>query len=190
VADILRFSRPEQACRSLIAAALMLAAPAHAQGKVGDPEITFHGGLFDGLVIGDVVRPDNHLRMRGLKISVPGSSPLGPDAKAAVAGFVRAYEKGSNRFAPFATADAVSIWCEDLAHCGQPLKLRRLPFGEKCVANVPYLTPDGQVRIEWSYKGMLYYVSWLKLRGGKISEVRTYRAEIPHLLIRPVAEAA
>jgi hypothetical protein len=166
------------------------AAPARSQGQVGDPEVTFHGGLFDGLVIGDVVRPDNHRRLRGLKISVPGSSPAPAEAQAAVTGFVDAYEKGTNRFGPFVTADAVSILCQDLVHCGPPVRLSELPFVEKCSANVPYLTPDGRVRIEWSYKGMLYYVSWLKLRDGKIAEVETYRADIPRLLIRPAAGAA
>jgi hypothetical protein len=172
-----------------LAALLWAVTDARAQGNVGDPDVTFHGGLYAGLVIGDVVRPDNGERMRGLKVSTPGSSEVPPPGRAAVEGFLRAYRTGRGGYSAFLTDDAVGIWCDDFVHCTAPAKFRGLPFAEKSSANTPYLVPDGRVRIEWSYKGMLYYLSWLTLRGDKISKVETRRAEIPHLLIRP-AEGA
>jgi hypothetical protein len=158
----------------------------HAGGKLGDPEIYLHEGPWDGLTIGDVTRPSG-THQRGLKPSVRGSSPLPAAEAKVVAAFLDAYRNG--RLESFKSSVAVGpnnracpAW--ENVTCTLLGDFDGLPFGEKAVPNAPfYLKASDRIRIEWVYRGMLYYVSWMSVRNGKIVDIDTAPADIPTSLV-------
>lgn len=151
-------------------------------GSLGDPEIHLYAGPWDGLKIGDVARPDGK-RQRGLMPTEPGASPL-PQAEArVVAAFLDTYRSGSaGSFKSSVAVGSNNRACNAAGRLDCVLlgDFTHLPFEEQTVPNEPYyLKASNRIRIEWVYKGMLYYLSWLSVRNGKIVEIDTSPADIP-----------
>jgi hypothetical protein len=151
-------------------------------GALGDPERHLHGGPWDGLTVGDVTRP-NGRRQRGLMPAAPGASPPPPADAKIVAAFLEAYR--NEPVGSFKSSVAVgpnNLACPSVGRLACTLlgDFTELPFGEPTVPNTPfYLKASDRIRIEWMYKGMLYYISWLSVRNGKIVEIDTTPADIP-----------
>jgi hypothetical protein len=151
-------------------------------GLLGDPEKRLYGGPWDGLRIGDVTRP-NGKQQRGLIPAAPGASPLPETEARVVAAFLNAYRSGTvGRFKSTVALGPNNRACSAAGHleCTLLGDFDGLPFGEQTVPAAPYyLKASDRIRIEWVYKGMLYYISWLSVRNGKIVEIYTSPADIP-----------
>ncbi|NIJ20073.1 hypothetical protein FHS95_001765 [Sphingomonas naasensis] len=169
----------------LLLAAALVAAPvaAHAQDKTKGT--TFNGGPLDGIVMGPVVFVSDGKTHFGLKPSKADASPLPATLAAPVAALLKAYDtKDEAALTAMFTADAGAELCpKGMGGDCDPTTLSfAKQFSEHCDHNTPFLMKDGQVRIEWLYKGQLYYISFLDFAGDKVSHVRTLVAEVPPMM--------
>jgi len=144
-------------------------------------DTVMQGGPLDQLVLGPLVTADGQPGF-GLKPSSPGVAPVPEPMLAVVTGLLRAYELGKKgSYQPYLAADATGTWCEGpmTENCREAVSFDGFTFGEHCVANTPFYEGGSDVRLEWSYKGQLYYISFVKFSGGKIQSVVTTRASVP-----------
>jgi hypothetical protein len=179
----------------LLLAAALSAVPmaAHALDKIEDR--TFNGGPFDGIRYGPLVRIGNGVHVTGLKPSAPNAAPLPPALATLVEGLLKAYEAGDEaNFRKYLTKGAEGEVCPQgiAGPCNKKPPLFTAHFAEICAHNTPYFMGRDQVRIEWLYKGELWYISYLDFQNGKVSRIRTLVAEMPPMVNAPsnsIAEA-
>jgi len=142
----------------------------------------FHGGPLDGVRVGEIVRPDNGVRIVGLKPSLPNASPLPSEDMPAVQAFVDAFErKDITRLNWFLTKNAAQQTCGHgfYAGCAPKRPFSELKVVEETTFNTPYYLGNHAVRLEWLFKGELWYWSEVYLSDGKIRLVRTHPADMP-----------
>jgi hypothetical protein len=152
---------------------------AHAAIKPGS---SYRGGPLDGVHVGEVVRPDNGNRIFGLKPSTPNASPVPAKDVPAVRAFVDAFEhRELSRLDGFLAKNAAQQVCGHgfYGSCGRSLPISELKVAEDCTFNTPYYLGDDEVRLEWLFKGELWYWSEVYLSDGKIRLVRTHPADMP-----------
>ena len=160
-------------------AAALVPIQAYAAVKPGS---SYRGGPLDGIYVGEVVRPDNGHRFIGLKPSKPNASPVPTKDLRAVQALIDALEhRDASRMDGFLTKNAGQQGC---AHgfyggCGPVRPFSELKVAEDCTFNTPYYLGDGRVRLEWLFKGELWYWSEVNLSDGKIRLVRTHPADMP-----------
>ena len=65
------------------------------------------------------------------------------------------------------------------AGCSPKQPFSELKVVEATTFNTPYYLGDHNVRLEWLYKGELWYWSEVYLSKGKIRLVRTHPADMP-----------
>jgi hypothetical protein len=164
---------------SLILAGFLGAPPALPPVSVGEASGPFQGGPLDGLQIGDAVTPDGR-RFRGLIPSRPNASPVPKAMRPAVEAFVAGHGDASGApLRPYLRPGAVSIECPVQNRPCRRSRFASLTFGETTRANTPYYMKDRSVRVEWLYGDALFYISTLKLKGGRIASVETAPAWLP-----------
>ena len=141
----------------------------------------FTGGPYGGLSVGNVSTPDGK-HFRGLLPSVPGSSPLSDSELAAVNAYIGGIANPADPKVSKYLKDRLVIEnCRaQRQECDSDV-LMPVIFGEPVHANTPYRLADGTVRVEWLYGSALYYLSFLKLSGGKITSARTQPAWLPNV---------
>jgi hypothetical protein len=181
--------------RRLLILSLLLLSPAipSAAKKPAAPvkDVTFDGGPLDGIVLGTLVQADGKPGF-GLKPSLPNTSPLPGKYAAPIQGFLDAYErKQPERYQAYFSPDAKSQFCDGPVtnNCYASEPFEDLPVEEHCQPNTPYFMGSGgdyQVRLEWVFKGQLYYISFVTLKNSRISKVITARAK-PPVLVRSSA---
>lgn len=177
----------------LLVVVALAAAPvaAHAQDVVKDQP--FQGGPLSGIVMGPLVRVGNGNHVVGLKPSAPNAAPVPAKFVTAVEGLLRAYDaKDEAALRNFLTADASGEVCPRGmgGPCNPMPPLLTQHFAEHCDHNTPYFMGNNQVRIEWLYRGELWYISFLDFGEGKISHIRTLVAEVPPMLKAPTITKA
>jgi hypothetical protein len=142
----------------------------------------YRGGLLDGIYVGEVMRPDNGVRFFGLKPSKPNASPVPARDAPAVGAFMDAFEhKDLSRLNGYVTKDVQQEHCGHgfYSACGPKRPLSELKVAEDCTFNTPYYLGDHTVRLEWLYRGTLWYWSEVYLSDGRIRLVRTHPADMP-----------
>lgn len=124
----------------------------------------FRGGPLDGVRVGEVIRPDNGVRIVGLKPSLPNASPLPPQDEPAVRAFVEAFERRDiSKLDGFLTKNAAQRICGHgfYAGCGPKRPFSELKVGEETTFNTPYYLGNHAVRLEWLFRGELVLVRGL-----------------------------
>lgn len=147
-----------------------------------EPGRSYRGGPLDGIYVGEVIRPDNGVRIIGLKPSKPNASPVPAKDMPALQAFINAFEhRDLSKLDGFVAKNAGQQAC---AHgfygmCGPIRPLSELRIAEDCTFNTPYYLGNGKVRLEWLFRGELWYWSEVNLSDGKIRLVRTHPADMP-----------
>jgi hypothetical protein len=142
----------------------------------------YRGGPLAGISVGEVVRPDNGNHVIGLKPSKPNASPIPVQDEPAVHAFVDAFEnRDLSKLNGFLDRGAKLEPCHGGFYdsCGSKVLLTELKVTEDCTFNTPYYLGDHTVRLEWLFKGALWYWSEVFLKNGKIRLVRMHRPAIP-----------
>ena len=142
----------------------------------------FQGGPLDGVGVGEVVRPDNGVRIVGLLPSAANASPVPQEDQAAINAFISAFQsRDFSRLEGFLARRARQQICPRgfSGGCDTPEPLEALRVVEDCTFNTPYYLGNHTVRLEWLYQGALWYWSIVSLERGRIRSVRTYRADVP-----------
>ena len=157
--------------------------PAHAE-QAPKKDVVFNGGPIDKIVLGPLVKANGEAGF-GLKPSAANVSPVPEPQASIIAGLLRAYDNGTpDAYRAFVTTDATSTQGEGLIiqNCRAARPFRDIPFTEHCTTNTPFYEggSDHSVRLEWIYKGQLYYL-FVKFREGKIASIVTTRATPPSL---------
>ncbi|MBA2466454.1 MAG: hypothetical protein H0V46_02470 [Sphingomonas sp.] len=128
------------------------------------------------------MRPDNGLRFVGLKPSKANASPVPAQDAPAIRAFIVAFEQRDlSRLNGFLTKSAGQQVCGHgfYAPCGAKRPFSELKVAEKTTFNTPYYLGGHKVRLEWLYRGELWYWSEVDLSGGTIKLVRTHPADMP-----------
>jgi len=167
----------------LLLVAALVAAPVAAHAQDSAKDTTFHGGPLDGIGMGQVTFVSTGTVGLGLRPSAPNASPLPAVLAQPVGGILKAYEgRDETALAGYFAREATAELClKGMAgECTKANLSFSSQFAEHCDHNTPYFMKDkGQVRIEWLYKGQLYYISFLDMRDGKITHIRTLVADVP-----------
>jgi hypothetical protein len=170
----------------ILAAALIAVAPASSQTKMPPKDLTLEGGPWDGIVVGPLVRARDGKAGFGLKPSLANAAPAPAALAPQVEALIRAYRVGDRaHFKAILAPDATAELCRKgmFGDCRSTSLLFEEQFAEHCAANTPYfLKENGQIRLEWLYKGQLYYISYLNFRGGKVTHIKTIIADVPPIL--------
>lgn len=142
----------------------------------------YGGGPLAGISVGEVIRPDNGAHILGLKPSKANASPIPLQDRPAIQAFIEAFEKRDlSKLNGFLDKDVKLQPCPHgfYSACGPSLPLTNLKVGEDCTFNTPYYLGDHVVRLEWLFKGILWYWSEVNLKNGKIRLVRMHPADVP-----------
>jgi hypothetical protein len=170
---------------------ILAAAMIAGQPQVGVPPVfvgalndgmPFNGGPYEGLGVGMVSTPDGK-SFRGLLPSKPEASSVASKNQAAVAAFIAGHANPTIQPLSAYLSKKPSLYmCKQQ---GAACQTEPLTFGEPVTANTPFALDDGKVRVEWLYGSALYYISWLTLKGGKITAARTQPAWMPLQIRNP-----
>lgn len=146
------------------------------------PWSSYQAGPLRGMGVGYVVRPDNGVRAINLTPSSPNASPIPAEDVRAVQAFMDAFQQGDrSKLQNFLTDDAKMQACMRRHNdpCDNPVGFDRVGVGTQCTFNTPYYLGNHVVRLEWLFKGVVWYWSELHLTDGKISFVRMHRPDVP-----------
>ena len=142
----------------------------------------FNGGPYEGLGVGMVSTPDGK-SFRGLLPSKPGVSRIAGKRQAAVEAFIAGHATPASQPLSAHLSSKPSLYmCKQQ---GAACETEPLTFGEPVTANIPFALDDGKVRVEWLYGSALYYISWLTVKGGKITTAHTQPAWMPLQIRNP-----
>lgn len=140
------------------------------------PCVPLKGGPFDGMCPGRVTSKQGPYEVVKVLPAHGTGAAIPPQLLSTLSKLLSSQRNGKpiNReiLASGATEGVCATFSSD---CPTPKPLQSWSLSTEFVPNTPYLLADGRVRIEWTQKGELEFLSLITFDGAKVKDVATIR---------------